>query len=59
MYFDVKVYNLGANSVTRAFFEIVEFFSKNVGENCVKGQNCVKKVKIHVIKLIFCIFVIK
>ena len=43
MYFDVKVYNLGANSVTRAFFEIVEFFSKNVGENCVKGQNCVKK----------------
>ena len=32
MYFDVKVYNLGANSVTRAFFEIVEFLGENVGK---------------------------
>ena len=50
MYFDVKVYNLGANSVTRAFFEIVKFFSENVGKNCRQGQNWAKKVKIHIMK---------
>ena len=30
-------------SVTRAFFEIVEFFSKNVEKIVEKGQNCAKK----------------
>ena len=46
MYFDVKVYNLGANSVTRAFFEIVKFFSENRGKKCGKSQ----KVVIYAIK---------
>ena len=29
-------------SVTRALFEIVEFFSKNVEKIAENGQNCVK-----------------
>ena len=53
MYFDVKVYNLGANSVTRAFFEIVEFFSKNLGKIVKKTKIVLKKVKFHVYKIQF------
>ena len=33
-------------SVTRAFFEIVEFFSKNVEKIVEEGQNCAKKLEI-------------
>ena len=37
-------------SVTRAFFEIVKLFIDNLGKIVEKSQNCVKKIKIYVIK---------
>ena len=37
-------------SVTRAFFEIFDFFSENVVKKCGKGQKLGEKVKIYVIK---------
>ena len=35
--------HLVVSSVTRAFYEIFEFFSEIVGKNCENGPNCIKK----------------
>ena len=47
-YFTVKHHT--ASSVTRAFFEIVDFFLVKMGKKCGKGPKSCKKVKIYVIK---------
>ena len=50
-----KLHNIvhTVSRVTRSFFEIVDFFSKNVGNIVEKAQNCVKKMKILITKIQF------